>query len=190
MKRIVTANDNAGNARFVDEMDSPLVVYFDYVPGFSVSRLWSTSADVIIPETVTDEALSFSSFVPGPGETRCIMVEFPPDEVLGKITDWASVGAEYAAKLPGLAERFEADSPGMHTTPTIDHVVMLSSELWLELDGGKQRRLTAGDIVVQNGARHAWRNQSDGPARILSVMIGASILPSSDKAADLPGSSS
>ncbi|WP_222400554.1 cupin domain-containing protein [Rhizobium leguminosarum] len=105
------------------------------------------------------------------------MVEFPPDEALARITDWDLVGAEYATKLPGLAERFEADSPGMHKTPTIDYVLMLSGELWLELDRGEKRRLTAGDIVVQNGTRHAWRNLSYGPARILSVMIGASLPP-------------
>lgn len=173
IKRLVTSNDASGNAVFLDEMVSPHVVSFDHVPGFLVTPLWSTQDSAAIPRTVTDAALSDVSLVPAPGETRCMIVEFPPDQTLESITDWEAVGAEYASKLPGLAERFEADSPGMHTTPTIDYVVMLSGELWLELDGREQRRLTAGDVVIQNGTRHAWRNRSEGPATFLSVMIGA-----------------
>jgi hypothetical protein len=30
-----------------------------------------------------------------------------------------------------------------------------------------------GDVIVQNGTRHAWRNRGTEPAAILSVMIGA-----------------
>lgn len=171
--RIVTARDASGNAVFLDEMKTPHLISFDHVPGFAVTRLWSTRESATIPRTVTDAALSSMSLVPSPGETSCVIVEFPPDTTLEDITDWDAAGAEYAAKLPGLAERFEADSPGMHTTPTIDYIVMLSGELWLELDAGQQRLLTEGDIVIQNGTRHAWRNRSDRPARIMSVMIGA-----------------
>lgn len=175
--RIVTANDASGNAVFMDEMITPHLISFDHVPGFSVTRLWSTRESAIIPRTVTDAASLSKSLVPAPGETSCVIVEFPPDTVLEDITDWEAVGAEYAAKLPGLAERFEADSPGMHTTPTLDYIVMLSGELWLEVDAGQQRRLCVGDIVIQNGTRHAWRNKSNSPARIMSVMIGATHAP-------------
>jgi mannose-6-phosphate isomerase-like protein (cupin superfamily) len=111
--------------------------------------------------------------VPAPGETRCVIVEFPPDETMQKINDWEAVGEEYAVKLPGLAELFEPDAPGMHTTPTVDYIVVLSGELSLEVDNGVRRDLKVGDVIIQNGTRHAWRNTSNAPARILSVMIGA-----------------
>lgn len=172
-QRIITGQDSVGKAVFLDRLARPQLLDFTHVPGFAVSTLWATGSPPRLPEAVTDPVPAVASLVPAPGETRCVKVTFPPDSVLQGITDWAAAGAEYAAKLPGLAETFEADSPGMHTTPSIDYVVLLSGELWLELDAGEERRLRAGDVVVQNGTRHAWRNRSAQPATILSVMIGA-----------------
>jgi hypothetical protein len=45
--------------------------------------------------------------------------------------------------------------------------------VWLELSDGKEVRLTAGDIVVQHGARHAWRNKSRSGAIVAAILIGA-----------------
>ena len=39
----------------------------------------------------------------------------------------------------------------MHTTDTVDFDVILSGEVHLELDGGVEVRLQAGDCVIQNG---------------------------------------
>jgi len=47
----------------------------------------------------------------------------------------------------------------MHTTDSVDYVLVLDGEVWLELDDGELTRLRAGDTVIQNGTRHAWRNQ-------------------------------
>lgn len=174
-QRIVTGHDAAGKAVFLDSLNKPLISDFVHVPGFAVSNLWSTAETPVVPGIVSDPIPSITSLVPPGGETRFVKVVFPPDSVLEDITDWDSVGAEYAAKLPGLADKFEADSPGMHTTATVDYIVVLSGELWLELDDHEQRHLKAGDVVVQNGTRHAWRNRSDQPATIFSVMLGAAI---------------
>ncbi|WP_421147879.1 cupin domain-containing protein [Pseudomonas sp. NFX5] len=67
----------------------------------------------------------------------------------------------------------------MHTTATIDYGVILEGEMWLELDNGESRLVKAGDIVVQNGTRYAWRNKSDRVLRALFVMIG--VLRQSDR---------
>ena len=42
-----------------------------------------------------------------------------------------------------------------------------------ELDAGNEVTLAPGDVVVQNGTRHAWRNRSTSPATMLFVLIGA-----------------
>lgn len=71
--------------------------------------------------------------------------------------------AQYMAPLPGLAERFEPESPGMHFTDTVDYGILMDGELSLELDDGKMVALKHGDIVVQNGTRHlgaSWRQGS------------------------------
>ncbi|MEU6548978.1 cupin domain-containing protein [Streptomyces sp. NPDC046915] len=61
----------------------------------------------------------------------------------------------------------------MHTTPTVDYGIVIEGEIVLELDGGRLTPLTAGDIVIQNGTRHAWRNHSDRPATMAFVLVGA-----------------
>jgi quercetin dioxygenase-like cupin family protein len=61
----------------------------------------------------------------------------------------------------------------MHTTDSVDYVVVLDGQVWLELDDGKLTHLRAGDTVVQNGTRHAWRNLADEPVTLAVVQVGA-----------------
>ena len=103
-----------------------------------------------------------------------MMVTFPPDSVMmSSDFDPAAAGAEYMSRLPGLAERFEPESPGMHTTDTVDYGILTEGEISLELDDGKVVALKPGDVVVQNGTRHAWRNRGTRPATLIFVLIGA-----------------
>ncbi|EXJ75251.1 uncharacterized protein A1O5_01947 [Cladophialophora psammophila CBS 110553] len=64
-----------------------------------------------------------------------------------------------------------AKSP-MHRTVSIDYGVVLEGEVELELDSGEKRRLARGDIFVQRGTMHMWRNPSDSkPVRLLAVQL-------------------
>ncbi len=104
-----------------------------------------------------------------------MMVTFPPDSVFADPSfDGAAAAAENLAKTPGLADLFEPDNPGMHTTPTVDYAVVISGSVVLEVDEGAAVRLEPGDVVVQNGTRHAWRvPPSDEPATIFVILMGA-----------------
>ena len=67
--------------------------------------------------------------------------------------------------LPGRA------SP-MHRSFSIDYGIVLSGMLELELDDGSVTSLSAGDIVVQRGTLHLWRNPSlDTICRIAFILI-------------------
>tara|TARA_Y100001001_G_scaffold2359_1_gene2819 strand:- start:26553 stop:26744 length:192 start_codon:yes stop_codon:yes gene_type:complete len=59
----------------------------------------------------------------------------------------------------------------MRQTDTVDYGVVLSGQIVLELDNGATRALNPGDVVVQNGTRHAWRNPTDQPATLAFVLI-------------------
>ena len=72
-----------------------------------------------------------------------------------------------------LAPWADPDAPGMHRTATIDYDVVLEGTVGLEVDDGVVVTLYAGDIVVQNGTTHRWRNHGDTVARILAVTVGA-----------------
>lgn len=62
----------------------------------------------------------------------------------------------------------------MHRTTSIDYGVVIVGEVDLLLDSGETERLCTGDIAVQRGTMHAWRNPSDtNVARILFVLVDA-----------------
>jgi hypothetical protein len=173
-RRVVTGIGPEGRSGVVSDGPAPRTDSYATVPGFESSLLWSTPAAAAVgPGTPRDDTPQVS-FVPAPGETRMMFVTFPPDAAMMRADfDPAAFGAEFAAKSPGLAERFEIDHPGMHTTDSIDYDVVLEGEIVLELDDGKEVMLRPHDVVVQNGTRHAWRNRSDKPAKMLFVLVGA-----------------
>jgi hypothetical protein len=140
----------------------------------SSALLWSTQVAPKVPHDGADPVSEKSSYVPPPGETRLLLVTFPPDSVMMSSTfDPAAAGQEYMEHMPELAATFEPENPGMHTTDTVDYGIVLEGEVYLELDDGKQVHLRAHDVVVQNGTRHAWRNKSDKPVKMAFVLVGA-----------------
>jgi quercetin dioxygenase-like cupin family protein len=48
----------------------------------------------------------------------------------------------------------------MHRTRSLDYGIVLEGTVELILDSGVTQRLTRGDVVVQRGTNHAWRNAS------------------------------
>jgi quercetin dioxygenase-like cupin family protein len=69
--------------------------------------------------------------------------------------------------LPG------ASSP-MHRTNSIDYGIIIGGTIELELDNNAFKTLTAGDIIVQRGTIHKWRNPSaETICRIVFVLTEA-----------------
>ena len=114
------------------------------------------------------------SVVPGPGGTSLHIVTFPPDSVFADPSfDAHAAQKEALVRLRGLADHFEKEDPGMHKTNTVDYSVVYDGEIWLELDDGETLHLRRGDVVVQNGTRHAWRNKGAKPVTMLFFLNGA-----------------
>ena len=173
IRRIVTGHDEHGNSVFVSDDYAPRAKSFASIPGHAMAQLWTTAANPVSTEQVSDPTLSYASLIPPQGGTSLAMFDFPPDTIMQNPIGGAQAFEELGAALPGLIETFEPEHPGMHTTATIDYGIILEGEMWLELDNGETRLVKAGDIVIQNGTRHAWRNKSDRIARAVFVMIGA-----------------
>lgn len=62
---------------------------------------------------------------------------------------------------------------GMHSTDSIDIGFILDGELELEQGNGTTETLRRGDVYIQHGSSHAWRNRSDAPATIAYVLLSA-----------------
>ncbi len=174
VRRIVTGT-RAGKSVVVS--DGPVSNTHDFtsVPGFQTTLAWQLPAAPAVPDDGIDPVATVSNLLPGVGGSSLIIVQFPPDSVMERADFNAqAAGAEYAAYLPGLVDTFDPDGSGMHQTQTVDYDLILAGELWLELDDGEVRHLQAGDIVIQNGTRHAWRNRSQQVAIMAAVLLGAS----------------
>jgi mannose-6-phosphate isomerase-like protein (cupin superfamily) len=174
IRRIVTGHDEQGNSVFVSDDYAPRAQSFASIPGQAMAQLWTTPANPVLLAQEHDPTLDYASLIPPQGGTSITMFDFPPDTVMQNLVDGIKAFEELSAALPGLIETFEPENPGMHTTATIDYGIILEGEMWLELDNGQSRLVKAGEIVIQNGTRHAWRNKSERIARALFVMIGTS----------------
>lgn len=173
-RRVITGYSEKGHATVVRDDYGSNRHEFTSVPGFVTSLLWSTPSNPSISDKTVDQGASVNSWVPPVGGTNLMVITFPPDSVMTSSSfDPSAAVGEYLEHLPGLAERFEPDNPGMHTTDSIDYGIVLEGELVLELDQGEKTTVKTHDVIVQQGTRHAWRNCTAEPATVLFVLIGA-----------------
>ncbi|KAK0732243.1 hypothetical protein B0H67DRAFT_566968 [Lasiosphaeris hirsuta] len=120
----------------------------------------------------------FSSAIPEdlPGRTAGVPAPFR----LGYCTNRTPVSlagggdiktyANYLQNPPGLVipggtvARYVDMPPGasspMHRTVSLDYGVVVEGEMELVLDSGETRLLRRGDLAVQRGTMHVWRNAS------------------------------
>ena len=64
---------------------------------------------------------------------------------------------------PGVVERW-------HVTDSIDYAVVISGEIYMQLDEGEVF-LKAGDVLVQRATIHNWVNRGTEPCVIAFVLI-------------------
>jgi quercetin dioxygenase-like cupin family protein len=68
---------------------------------------------------------------------------------------------------PGVA-------PRIHRTDSIDYIIILSGEIYMDVDGkGTEVLLKAGDVVVQRGNLHNWIVRGPEKCVLAAVLIDA-----------------
>jgi len=143
-RRVVTGQTEDGRSTVASDGPAPTTW---------CAELWATAA--ADPLGSTDEPYRGGELLPPPGGTRWRLVELAPEpERRG------------SGRHGGVAE------DGWHRTETVDYVLVLDGDLVLELEEGRVV-LHPGDLVVQRATTHAWRNEGDGPVRLLAVMVDA-----------------
>jgi hypothetical protein len=168
---VVTGQNTSGKSVFVRDT-SVVPITLALLPGFEFHRLWGSESVVQLPSNGT--APPHPGYFPLKGGFRFGFFTIPPEtESELAAADLVAAFGELRKKLPGMAEVLEPEHPGMHTTDTVDFDVVISGEVYLELDDGSEVLLKAGDRVVQNGTRHAWRNRSPANCVIAVTLVGA-----------------
>jgi len=169
VRRVVTGHDGDGRSRVVDDQVIEPITN-GLMPGFAAYRVWGRDETPTFPDHGSPSRIE--TYFPRPGGTRFVVITHPPEgQVPAPDLEADAATAELERQMPGVMALTEPD--GMHRSDTMDYLVVLQGEATLELDDGEQTVLTAGDVVVQNGTRHAWRNHGTEPFTLLAVSIGS-----------------
>ena len=88
------------------------------------------------------------------------------DEIdIGLHRDTISSGQLGLVKPNGTVCRFVDVAPGstglMHRTQSLDYGLVVEGNVLMELDDGSITPMTRGDVAVQRGTMHSWRNASE-----------------------------
>lgn len=161
MRRVITGIDDEGRS-VVEVSDEPAPTV-EFGPGFAVTDLWRVDAPPTSP--ADGHAPTEYSFEPTTGAVFRVVV-IPPDEV---VEASIAAGDRWGRNSP---YRRTGEDYGLHATTTQDWVTVLSGRVDLRMPDGQQVRLVPGDVVVQRGAEHAWRNPGPDPLVLHVAMLG------------------
>lgn len=111
----------------------------------------------------SDQEMEDKNFNLKPGQLRFFRSDIPPTRPL------------YDA-LPDNEKPKKYRDLFYHSTTTVDYIMIVRGELVMVI-GDTEVALTAGDVVIQRGAAHAWHNETSDIATIMGVMIGVELPP-------------
>lgn len=145
LRQIVTGFDEAMRSAVL--YDGPLERAYEPagVQGIAIADLWATEAPPRLERPTENALASGASLLPPPGGTRVRLVRHEPHSVMP-----------------------------MHSSPTVDYVIVLAGELLLRVENhARDLILHPGDSVIQCGARHEWENRTSTPCYSVTVVVGA-----------------
>jgi hypothetical protein len=169
IRRVVTGHDRNGQSIFVEDRKAPNVLEMASMPGVALTDLWRTENSPASNSGSKDAAAGRIKLEPPANGTILRIVEFPPDKAWRETADakkaFASIGA-------GGAPDHASGDAMMHATATVDYIIVLKGEIYAIMDKG-EKRLRAGDVLIQRGTNHSWSVRTKEPCVIAAVLVGA-----------------
>ena len=173
---ILTRNEEDGSSDFeilsatadtpVDDAGNPV---------FMVTQLWGTADGIPQVGPGINPAQVINPWFPAAGGVRFRLFTFlpdPPKLQSSKIDRPPPLEKAQGAGLSNFADAFDPERPGMHISDSVDFVLVLSGEVVMELER-REILLKQGDVIVMRGGWHNFRNETDTPCTVVSVMVGA-----------------
>jgi len=144
IRKIVTGLNGQGISTVTHDAAVSEVMTLPDIPGWAYATVAQTKSDFRL--TGAEDSTPVDIGV-APGETQFALWRLPPVE-----------------QGPNPA--------GMHSTNTVDYVIVISGDVSLVMADGTEVDLHAGDCVVQNGTRHEWINRSRSDCIMAVVAMG------------------
>ncbi len=169
VRRVVTGHDKNGKSKFLMDGHAPNVKEMASMPGLALTDLWETLDAPADNSGAADAARRPIKLEPPTKGSILRIVEFPPDSAWRDNVDakkaFDSIGAGHAK------DHANAD-PMMHTTATVDYIIVLKGEIYAIMDT-EETLLKPGDILIQRGTNHSWSVRGTEPCIIAAILIGA-----------------
>ena len=169
VRRVVTGHDKDGKSIFIEDSHAPNVMEMASMPGLALTDLWETDGAPADNSGSKDAAARQVRLEPPRNGSILRIVEFPPDAEWRKNVDakaaFGSIGAAHAKDAA-------SGDPMMHTTRTIDYLIILKGEIYAILDR-EEKLLKPGDIMIQRGTNHSWSVRGTEPCVLAAILIDA-----------------
>lgn len=168
VRRIVTANDDAGLSFIAEDGPPPCKNTVPERPGYTSSNIWRTMETPARVEAMVS-VLDHRGVLPPPGGCIIRVIDYPPRHPDPEVRRQQATAMMHRL-FPDAVHDPDHPTPGMHVTRTIDYAIVLEGVMTAILDN-EETEMQAGDILIQRGTNHAWENRSDRMARICFVLI-------------------
>lgn len=98
----------------------------------------------------------------------------PADNAGDEDASDAEIGLTISAGTVFRVVQFEPGNPEfLHRTASVDYAVVMDGEIDMEFGEGETVHLQAGDVLIQRGTIHGFRNRGSSPCRIAFVLVSA-----------------
>jgi len=169
VRRVVTGHTAEGKSTFLMDGPAPNVMEMKSMPGLALTDLWETAGAPARNEGAADAAARPVRLEPPRGGTIVRIVEFPPDSAW---REHADAREAFDSIQAGHASDKSSSDPMMHTTNTVDYIIVLRGEIHAIMEHG-ETLLREGDVLIQRGTNHSWSVRGSEPCVIAAVLVSA-----------------
>jgi hypothetical protein len=163
-RRIVTGLNAAGKSAIVQDAEMPRGMY-------GGADFWLTDSSPASLPADGDPQARPPRLEPPSNGTLFRFFEIPPEDPSLSPEQLEALIAQLFAATAGSHCRVDTTRhPLMHTTRTVDYVVLLRGEVTLLLDDGEVA-LQPFDVVIQRGTNHSWVNRGKTAALLAAVLV-------------------
>ena len=170
LRRIVTANDADGKSHIM--LDGAPAAEFRSGDIGGLFEIWHDEATGPVDASACeDKAVGTPILSPDKGKVKIRWFAVGPSpegaepEMIAELTRQA-----FIAMGAGDHQHDTSKHPAMHTTHTLDAIILLEGRVKMILDH-EEAEIGPGDVVVQRATNHAWAVIGDEPALFVAVLV-------------------
>lgn len=173
LRRIVTANDADGKSHIM--IDGGPADEFRTGDLGGLLEIWHDDVNgALDPSPCEDKGAGTPVLSPDKDKvkirwfTAAPAPEGAPPEMIADLTRKAFIAIGAGDHQPDTSKH-----PAMHTTHTLDAIILVKGHVRLILDK-EETVIGPGDVVIQRATNHAWAVDGDDPALFVAVLVDRS----------------